>query len=606
MRSGEDIAPLGVGTRRSRVEWIAGLFLFAATAAIVVWQNSHLAVLWDLSYVLENSYRISLGDFPYRDFPFVHAPLTFLVQAGIIKLTGRVFWHHVLYCALAGGLGTVLSWRILRNVLGAVKHSRLLAFLLSLPLIPLGVYSVFPHPFYDPDCTLAILISMLLLQQIERKPSSILLPVLAGASLVIPVFVKQNTGLAFLSVALVSIFVLMVFEVARHRSMRRYVLTIAGAAATFAPAIFLIHLTAGLKNYWRWTIQFAAERRTPARTEMLGIYTDKMILVWLALIAAGVLLLWINRRRHRAFVALSALLISIPFIWPTIYLLRDSDPSERAERLVNVWPVLLIVSFIIAILTIRRRTGIPVILPFLLIAAINGCFMSQQLWGSTYAIWPLFMILLATSLVALPARRLDAGLVPQFDRRTSPPSKRPIDLLLLPLATLIGLSLLIAGVFYVRSHERLSYANLDDGELKRSTLPQLRGLATRGDWLPNFEELVRYADREIPRDAGILILPGEDPFYYATGRRPQFPVLLFDHTVNPYSPEQILNLCRERNIKWLIVKQDLQDEDDAVNQEEEKITAALEQDFEQIESLGNYEIYRRSDSRESDDDRDPN
>jgi hypothetical protein len=576
--------PARTQSDRWQFDLAATLFLFFGTAAVVTWQNAHLAVLWDLSYTLENAYRIALGEIPYRDFPFVHAPLTFLVQAAIIKLTGRVFWHHVLYCALAGGLGTVLTWRILRNVLGETSHSRLLPFLLSLPLIPLGVYSVFPHPFYDPDCTLAILISILLLQQIERKPSSILLPVLAGASLVIPVFVKQNTGLAFLSVAMVSIFVLMVFEVARHRSMRRYVLTIAGAVATFALAIFLIHLAAGLKNYWRWTIQFAAERRTPARTEMLGIYTDKMILVWLALIAAGVVLLWFTRHRHRAFAAFSALLISIPFIWPTIYLLRDSDPSERAERLVNVWPVLLIVSFIIAILTIKRRTGISVILPFLLIAAVNGCFMSQQLWGSTYAIWPLFMILLAASLAALS----------QF-------SKEHTSIITVGTASAIVLSLLIAGSFYVRSHERLSYANLDDGELKRSTLPQLRGLATRGDWIPNFEELVRYADGEIPRDEGILILPGEDTFYYATGRRPQFPVLLFDHTVNPYSPEQILNLCRERNIKWLIVKQDLQDEDDGVNREEEQITAALEQDFEQIDSLGNYEIYKRSDGKKTDD-----
>ena len=101
-----------------------------------------------------------------------------------------------------------------------------------------------------------------------------------------------------------------------------------------------------------------------------------------------------------------------------------------------------------------------------------------------------------------------------------------------------------------------------------------------------------------------MLLPGEDPFYYATGRRPQFPVLLFDHTVNPYSPEQILEICRARNIKWLIVKQDLQDEDDGVNQEEEKITAALEQDFEQIDSLGNYEIYKRSDGKKAGDDDD--
>ncbi len=215
--------------------------------------------------------------------------------------------------------------------------------------------------------------------------------------------------------------------------------------------------------------------------------------------------------------------------------------------------------------------------------------MSQQLWGSTYAIWPLFMILLAMTLAGLSRLRLD-------DRFSW------IDL---PVTVLVAMSLMISGGFYVRSHERLDYANLDEGELKRSTLPQLKGLSTRGDWIPNFEELVRYADREIPRDEGILILPGEDPFYYATGRRPQFPVLLFDHTVNPYSPEELLQIVRARNIRWVIVKQDLQDEDDFVEQERDRITKVLEQDFEQVESLANYDIYRRSDpGKEPDQDED--
>src|ERR1700730_2239092 len=74
-------------------DWIPTLFLFLGTALVVVWQNSRLAVLWDISYILETSHRISLGDIPYRDFPFPHAPLTFLTQAALIKLAGRVFWH---------------------------------------------------------------------------------------------------------------------------------------------------------------------------------------------------------------------------------------------------------------------------------------------------------------------------------------------------------------------------------------------------------------------------------------------------------------------------------------------------------------------------------
>src|SRR5437868_3557421 len=87
-------------------------FLFLGTAAVIVWQNSRVGILWDLSYILENSFRISQGDVPYRDFPFPYAPLTFLSQAAIIRLTGAVFWHHILYCAIAGGLGTLLTWRI--------------------------------------------------------------------------------------------------------------------------------------------------------------------------------------------------------------------------------------------------------------------------------------------------------------------------------------------------------------------------------------------------------------------------------------------------------------------------------------------------------------
>jgi hypothetical protein len=416
------------------------------------------------------------------------------------------------------------------------------------------------------------------------------LPVLAGISLIIPLFVKQNIGLAFLVASISLITALVIWRKLKHRPTRHYVVAIVAALLTFGLSLLLIHRTAGLGNYWHWTIQFAAERRTPARSEMLEIYTDKMNLVWLGLILGGIIISWFNRNRYRLWLILATILLAAPFVWPVLYLLRDSDPSERAERLINTWPVLLVVSLVAAIVAIRRRQGLVRILPFIIIAAIHGCFMSQQLWGSTYGIWPLFMILVAFVLV-------------DFSRWLT----QRAELVTVLFTLLLTISLLIAGAFYAVSHERLSYANLEDGELKRATLPQLKGLATRGDWIPNFEELIAYANTQIPSDAGILLLPGEDAFYYATGRRPQFPVLLFDRTVNPYSPEQIRDICRERNITWVIVKQDLQNEEDAVDQEKDRITSALEDDFEQVESLTNYDIYRRvdpNDRKDADDDDD--
>ncbi len=580
MNSDETSVPLAIAQRRSRLDAISGLFLFLATALVVVWQNSRLAVLWDLSYILENSYRISLGDIPYRDFPLAHAPLTFLIQAAIIKLTGRVFWHHVAYCAIAGGLSTVLTWRIMRTILrDAVTHDRLLAFLLSLPLIPLGIYCVFPHPFYDPDCTLAILLSIFLLQRLDLKSSSCTRGGLAGLALVMPLFVKQNTGLVYLVTATGLLIMVILFERLQQRPLRGYLLTLAGAILGLAAAILLIQLWAGFRNYWHWTIQYAAQRRTPARAEMLGIYADKTVWLWLAFIALGVICLLLIRRRNPMWHFLPAFLIAAPFIWPAIYLLRESDSSERAERLLAVWPVVLIISFLVSVATVKRRRGVSMVMPFIIIAAINGAFMSQQLWGSTYAIWPLFVILLAMALAEVPSFRLD-------DRRS---------LMVLPFTVVVVVSLFVSGAFYVRSHERLSYANLDEGRLNRSTLPHLKGLSVRGNWIPYFEELVHYADRQILPAESILLLPGEDPFFYATGRRPRFPVLVFDYTVNPYSPEEIRRMARERSIHWVIIKHDMQDEDEQLAQEVDRLTDAVEQDFEQVKSLGNYDIYRRKD-----------
>ena len=201
-------------------DWPAALLLFAASAAVVVWQNSRLGVLWDASYILENSSRISLGDVPYRDFPFPYAPLTFLTQAAVIKLTGRVFWHHIVYSAAVGGLSSVLAWRVILNCLRGHTHARLVAYLLSAPLVVLGIYAIFPHPFYDPDCTFAILVCVLLWQRAERKGFPTARTLISGAALAVPVFVKQNTGLAFLLSAVAALAALILIEVWRRRAVR--------------------------------------------------------------------------------------------------------------------------------------------------------------------------------------------------------------------------------------------------------------------------------------------------------------------------------------------------------------------------------------------------
>ena len=559
-------------------DWAAALLLFLSTSAVVIWQNSRLAVLWDLSYILENSYRISRGDFPYRDFPFPYAPGTFLVQSLLIRLTGRVFFHHVLYGAMVGGLATVVTWRILTHMLrGSMPHFRIVAFLLALPLTVLGIYCVFPHPFYDPDCTFIILLCVLLFLKLERKGFPPWQTFFAGILFILPIFVKQNTGLAFAASAKWATLILIVYAVWRRQRVAGYAWLLVGMTAGFSTALLLLHFTVGLKNYWHWTVQFAAARRLPGFAEMFTPYENPQLLLWIVTSAAGALLLgYGNLRGNRMLSSLSVALMASPFAWAIIYLVVDNDPAERAERLLALWPVILIASFLFALWNLKKGPTATRLLPFILIGTVQGAFLSQQLWGSTYAIWPLLMILLA-------------GILAELFRLGNKNSLREIEW----FSAIAALSVLVAGAFYVASHERLDYADLSSGELVHSTLPALRGLSMRGPWLPQFEELVHFSDREIPRDQGILMIPGEDLFYYATGRRPQFPVLMFDRTVNPYTPEEILEISRRRNICWLVLKKNLQLNGNPV-ENKSRLLDLLRFDFTPVQSLANYDIYRRN------------
>jgi hypothetical protein len=588
--------------RWSLRDWLTATSLFLATAGFVLWQNSRLAIVWDLSYLLDSCQRIALGQHPYRDFPFVHPPLTFLLQAAILRLTGRVYFHHVLYAAAAGALATVLTWRIALRLLrdhvpqvwprigvpqvlilrpGFAGSIWILSLLLTTPLTVLGIYSIFPHPFYDCDCILAVLVAVFLLQRLPSVRPSPMRGAAAGVALVVPLFFKQNIGLPFLLSALAAVALLLA---GRRRSgsatptPATLLGVLAGALAAQLAAALLLHFTAGLHNYLYWTIHFAAQRRLPGLHDMLSVFVEPALLWQLPCVAIALTLL----ARFRAFWSrwIAFALLAAPFLWTLALLPLHPDSSDRADDLLALWPLLLLLAAIAALLslglTIRRRTlSLSTLLPLLLLATVFGTMLSQQLWGSTYALWPLLVLLVAGLLAKLA----------DLDQHGHPP-------LLPALVTLIAATLLVCGGLYAASAERLSYAQLQDGPLQRSSTPALYAMATRGPWLPAFDQLLRFAAAEIPPGDGLLLLPGEDPFYFATGRTPRFPVLLFDNTTDPYSPEQTAALVRAQNIRWLIVKRNLQLNADPMPQRAATLQLLAPQ-FTFYRKLDNYDIYRR-------------
>ncbi len=105
-------------------------------------------------------------------------------------------------------------------------------------------------------------------------------------------------------------------------------------------------------------------------------------------------------------------------------------------------------------------------LPLILLAAIHGTMLSQQLWGSTYAIWPLLAILIADLLAFLAGRcgtpsRAIAGFFPR-SRVSSPPH----------------FSFAAASTRSAKSVSPTS--DIPDGPVEHSAFPQLAGASTPG------------------------------------------------------------------------------------------------------------------------------
>jgi hypothetical protein len=558
--------------------------LFLGTAAFVGWQNSRVAVLWDLEYLLDTSWRIALGQMPYRDFPLVHGPLTFVLQAALIRLAGRHYLVPVAYAAVAGGAGTVLTWRIvLRVVRGTsvfASASWLVALVLAAPLTVLGVYSVYPHPIYDCDCALAILVAVLLLISVatigKAADSNWVLPFAAGAATVLPVFFKQNIGLPFIAAVAVGLLLLLVLEFVKTRSTRRALQSqsawvLAGMASALLLSLTVIAGTAGIGNYLHWTVQFAAQRRLPGLALMLSVYREPSLMWTLPALGTG-LALCCTRFVERRWARIAAMcLMAAPLAATLLFFPMLEDADDRADTLLSLWPLWLLAGLAMVLFELRRGVTLRRLMPFFVLAAIHGTFLSQQLWGSTYALWPLLMILVAQTLAALPSKA------------------RPVAT---TIATLLGAVFLICGGVYAVSLERLSYIQIPDAPIEHSSAPVLRGMADRGPYLANFDELVEFTAREIPPGDALLILPGEDPFYYATGRIPQFPVTLFDPTTDPYSAPELLAEARRRDVRWVIVKLVEQIKGDPMPERAQSMQLVV-QEYALYRRLGGYDVYHK-------------
>jgi hypothetical protein len=538
------------------------LFLFAATAAFTFWRNTQVAVLVDISYILNIATRIASGDVPYQQFPLAQAPLTFLVQALLIKTFGPHFFVQIAYAAIMGGLGTVLTYRVARRlVVGAVARPTALAAILVMPLVPLGIYAILPHPFYDPDACLVILGAMAATLAANDRPTSTRW-LLAGALISLPVFIKQNIGGAFLILAVGA---LIADAMARPSARAGFRWCMGGLAAALGLELLVLQLVVGVDHYlaWAWTFAMSGRGVTLDRVSSFAdpwvIWPAAMILA----LALGTRALTPRLRVAGFAIALAALLIA-----------RWSTPASFVN--VNAFfPPLLIASSALAILRAAPDgVRIETILPLVFAGTAAGALMSLGLNGSTFGVFPLLVLAIS-------------ALVRDLSRFVARPR------LIAPL-TGVTLALIVAlsGTAYTLTNARLLFVDVNaPGPVVRSDFPTLAGLSARGPYIGDLDAMLRWTQDNVSADETIAFLPGEDPAFFALGRRPSLPSVYFFDVANPYSPAEVARFADEVGLRWVFVKDRLQlVEEPPLHQ---SLVAALTEHATLVTRVGPYRVYRR-------------
>ena len=538
------------------------LLLFAASAAFTVWRNTQVAVLVDISYILNIATRIAAGDVPYAQFPLAQAPLTFLVQALLIKVFGPHFFVQIAYAATAGGLATVLTYLIARRlVVGVVAKPATLAAVLAIPLVPLGIYAILPNPFYDPDGCLAILAAVAAILAASDRPTRKRWLV-AGALISVPVFIKQNIGGAFLILAVAA---LAADALARPGARAGLRWCLVGLGAALGLELVALQLVVGIDHYlaWAWTFALAGRGVT---LERVASFADPSV-IWPGLLILGLALVT-SRVAPRLRTPVFLVVLCVALLTRLFAVATFIDVN-------TLFPPLLIAASVFAVVRAARDGAhIDTALPLVLTGTAAGTLMSLGLNGSTFGIFPL--LVLAIAAIVRDLGRFLPGTV-----RLAPAT-----------GAVLALFLTASGAAYTLTNARLLFVDANaPGPIVRSAFPSLAGLSAPGPYIGDLDAILIWTRDNVPPGDAMLFLPGEDPAYFALGRRPRMPSVYYYDVANPYSPAEVARFADAVGLRWVFVKDRLQlVEEPAL---EQGLITALTEHASLVAQVGPYRVYRR-------------
>jgi len=150
----------------------------------------------------------------------------------------------------------------------------------------------------------------------------------------------------------------------------------------------------------------------------------------------------------------------------------------------------------------------------------------------------------------------------------------------------------LSGAAYTLTNARLLFADVNaPGAVVQSAFPSLAGLSARGPYIGDLDAILFWMRDNVPAEDPFVFLPGEDPVFYALGRRPRLPSVYFFDVANPYSPAEIARFADQVGLRWVFVKDRLQLVDEPPL--EQRLIVALTEHATLVAQVGPYRVYRR-------------
>lgn len=517
--------------------------------SIIYWQNGRILPLIDYSYQIENAYRILVGQIPYKDFFLVLPPGTYLYMALIMKIFGFSNIFQTIFLMISSIIIVFTTYFILKCI---SKKQPINKFLL-LPLIVSG-YSIYPFASYDISATLFMLLGWTMIWYIYKKNNNLTIYLLTGLIISIPSFFKQNTGLIY---SLFS-FILIFYEAysSKENKWKKILFLTTGIAVPYLIFSIYLSLNHSFQDFIFQIFVFPSRIRSPIISfkKILIDFFEKInfihyisfFLIYIICMSKKI----INKNKEILIILIlliSTILFPILYsFWISIY--KNSKEflyifSYVSKYYLSIWYLIISIltfyilkNFFSKNINIRNKIFYIIFSIEIIIICLSS-FLSQGIDGSTYGIYPLFIIMLSLILKELKLNFKNIN----WNRY------------ILYFSILITINLSVSVIYNIR----LSYFS-KSGTIIKASIPEMKGLSTPGPWIKEMENMIDYVKYNIPSNETIISVPGEDPFYFLLKRKPVISFFQYLYSTFPYSDKDYANIIIDKKIQWIVVKNNTQ------------------------------------------------